>query len=46
VTRAVRLAAADDVIFNEAPLDEVAVRVDRLHARYAELASTARRASV
>jgi dephospho-CoA kinase len=46
VTRAARLAAADDVIFNEAPLEEVAVRVDRLHARYAELASAARRASV
>ena len=38
-SRAQRLAAADDVLFNEAPLDDIAPRVDRLHARYAELAA-------
>jgi dephospho-CoA kinase len=44
--RADRLAAADDVIFNEAPLDEISSRVDRLHRRYVELASTSERAGV
>lgn len=40
-SRAHRLAVADDVVFNEAPLEEIAVRVDRLHARYAALAAAA-----
>ena len=35
-----RLAAADDILFNEAPLDEISVRVERLHVRYVELAKS------
>jgi dephospho-CoA kinase len=45
-TRARRLEAADDVLFNEAPLDEIEARVDRLHQRYVELAMASSSASV
>ena len=45
-TRAQRLAAADDVLFNEAPLDEIAARVEMLHRRYMEQAEASARASV
>lgn len=38
-TRAERLAAADDVLFNEAPLDELLARVGRLHDAYLKLAA-------
>jgi len=37
-TRQARLAAADDVLFNEAPLAHVETRVAELHQRYAALA--------
>ncbi|MGZ9075798.1 MAG: dephospho-CoA kinase [Burkholderiaceae bacterium] len=33
-TRQQRLAAADDVLINEAPLDQIAARVERLHRAY------------
>ena len=33
-TRSARLAAADDLLFNEVPLDDLQVRVERLHQRY------------
>jgi len=33
-TRATRLAAADDVLFNELPLDDLRSRVERLHQHY------------
>ncbi len=36
-SRGQRLAAADDVLFNEGPLEELMPRVDRLHARYLAL---------
>jgi dephospho-CoA kinase len=36
-TRAERLAAADDVLFNEAPLEELRARVRRLHEAYLKL---------
>jgi dephospho-CoA kinase len=45
-TRARRLEAADDVLFNEAPLDEIEARVDTLHQRYLELAEASSSASV
>lgn len=45
-SRAQRLAAADDVLFNEAPLDDVGVRVERLHRRYLELSEASTRARV
>ena len=45
-TRAQRLASADDVLFNEAPMDEIAARVERLHQRYLEQAEGSARASV
>ncbi len=45
-TRAQRLAAADDVLFNEAPLDEISIRVEMLHQRYVERAEESARASV
>jgi dephospho-CoA kinase len=45
-TRAQRLAVADDVLFNEAPLDEITERVDRLHRRYLQLAEDSARAGV
>lgn len=45
-TRAERLAVADDVLFNEAPLDEIAERVERLHRRYVQLAEASARAGV
>jgi dephospho-CoA kinase len=45
-TRAQRLAAADDVVFNEAPLAEISARVDRLHQRYVQLAEASTRAGV
>lgn len=45
-TRAERLAAADDVLFNEAPLAAISARVDRLHQRYVELAEASARAGV
>jgi dephospho-CoA kinase len=38
-TRAERLAVADDVLFNEAPLDELRARVRRLHETYLRLAA-------
>jgi dephospho-CoA kinase len=40
-TRAQRLAAADDVVFNEAPLEHLSARVARLHAAYTRGASAA-----
>jgi dephospho-CoA kinase len=45
-SRGQRLAVADDVLFNEAPLPEVSARVERLHLRYLELASESARAGV
>jgi len=45
-TRTQRLEAADDVLFNEAPLDEIEVRVEKLHQRYLELANASSSASV
>ncbi|MGZ8254520.1 MAG: dephospho-CoA kinase [Burkholderiaceae bacterium] len=45
-TRAQRLAVADDVLFNEAPLNEISTRVEMLHQRYVEHASASARASV
>jgi len=45
-TRAERLAAADDVLFNEAPMAAISARVDRLHQRYVELAEASARAGV
>ncbi len=45
-TRTQRLEAADDVLFNEAPLDEIEARVERLHQRYLELARESSSASV
>lgn len=41
-----RLAAADDVLFNEAPLDEIERCVERLHRRYLDLAEASARAGV
>lgn len=38
-SRAQRLAAADDVILNDAGLDELQVQVDRLHRHYLALAA-------
>jgi dephospho-CoA kinase len=38
-TRAERLAVADDVLFNEAPLDELRARVRQLHETYLRLAA-------
>jgi dephospho-CoA kinase len=40
-SRAARLAAADDVLFNEAPLDVVEPRIAQLHALYLQLAGMA-----
>ena len=40
-TREARLAVADDVIVNDGPLDELAGTVERLHARYLQLAGDA-----
>jgi dephospho-CoA kinase len=40
-SRAARLAAADDVLFNEAPFDLVERRATQLHALYVHLASKA-----
>ena len=37
-TRVQRLEAADEVLFNEAPLDDISSRVDTLHQRYLQLA--------
>jgi dephospho-CoA kinase len=37
-SRSERLAAADDVLFNEAPLEHAAACVERLHEHYVELA--------
>ena len=45
-TRAERLQAADDVLFNEAPLEQIADRVERLHQRYIELAEASSSARV
>ena len=45
-TRARRLEAADDVLFNEAPLEETEARVGRLHQRYLELAEASSSAGV
>lgn len=41
VPRATRLAAADDVILNEAGIDALVPQVDRLHALYSSLAKSA-----
>lgn len=41
-TRAERLAVADDVLFNEAPLDQMDRRVARLHQTYVQYAATNR----
>jgi dephospho-CoA kinase len=38
-TRAARLAAADDLLFNEAPLDDLQARVERLHRHYVGFAA-------
>jgi dephospho-CoA kinase len=40
-SRAARLAAADDVLFNEAPLDVLEPRIAQLHALYRQLAGMA-----
>ena len=40
-SRAARLSAADDVLFNEAPFDLVERRATQLHALYVHLASKA-----
>jgi len=45
-TRARRLEAADDVLFNEAPMEQIEARVDRLHQCYLELAKASSGASV
>ncbi len=45
-TRAQRLAAADDVLFNEAPLPAIAERVERLHRHYLALVEASSRAGV
>ena len=45
-TRAQRLAVADDVLFNEAPLAEMSARVEMLHRRYVDQAEASARASV
>jgi dephospho-CoA kinase len=45
-TRGERLAVADDVLFNEAPLADIEERVDRLHRRYIELAEASSSAGV
>ncbi|HWL73655.1 MAG TPA: dephospho-CoA kinase, partial [Burkholderiaceae bacterium] len=41
-TRAERLAVADDVLFNEAPVDYVDQRVARLHEMYVQCAAIKR----
>jgi len=41
-TREQRLAAADDVLFNEAPLDEIEHKVQHLHRAYLGFAATKR----
>ena len=41
-TRAERLAVADDVLLNEAPLEEIAQRVERLHQTYLRSAAIKR----
>jgi dephospho-CoA kinase len=46
VGRTARLAAADDVVFNEAPLEEIETRVARLHRHYLRLAPTRARGGV
>ena len=45
-TRAQRLAVADDVLFNEAPLAEISARVEMLHRRYVDQAEASAHASV
>lgn len=45
-SRSERLAVADDVLFNEAPLADIEERVDALHKRYVELAKASSSASV
>lgn len=44
-SREARLACADDVIFNEAPIDDIESRVDRLHRQYVECALDSARRS-
>ncbi len=46
VPRSERLAVADDVLFNEAPLAEIEERVGRLHARYLALAGASSHAGL
>lgn len=41
-TRAERLAVADDVLVNEAALDQIAQRVERLHRKYLQFAASKR----
>ena len=41
-TRAERLAVADDVLFNEAPLDQIDQKVARLHQMYVQCAAIKR----
>lgn len=45
-SRAQRLAAADDVLFNEAPLPLIEARIAELHRSYLALASSSARATV
>lgn len=42
-TRQARLAAADDVLFNEAPLADIEARVAELHQQYSALAKSGAR---
>jgi dephospho-CoA kinase len=39
-SRQERLALADDVVLNEGPLEQLAARVQELHARYLALANS------
>ena len=41
-TRPQRLAVADDVLINEAPLEEIQRRVEHLHRTYVRSAATKR----
>jgi dephospho-CoA kinase len=45
-SRVARLAIADDVLFNEAPLEEIAARVEQLHRKYVDLAEASSAAGV
>ena len=41
-TRPQRLAMADDVLLNEAPIDQIVLKVDRLHRTYLQSATSKR----